>query len=307
MADEKSKQEALSSLGHLRVVFLTIHIIGGLIGLPILVVTLLFSHLTTPRQPTLINFCITWAINSIAYTLTALGGKVENASTALCFAQASMIFGAPPMSAVATFLVVLQIWKSIRNPFTPPSRRQRRCSENVHLIVTLFQPYVVYIIFLIISVGLQLKYPTSLDRRNGLYCTVSGIPLYHIFMTCLASILLRYYSGRKLIAASFPLATSTTSHGLIIRITLFNIYLIVTLRRYFFREVEAWAYMIQASVPLAAFILFATQRNVIQTWLFWLRKKEDSYSAGSVPPARQAATHDITFSLPTLSISTAET
>ena len=44
------------------------------------------------------------------------------------------------------------------------------------------------------------------------------------------SILLRYYSGRKLIASSFPLATSTTSRGLIIRITLFNVYIVFTLR-----------------------------------------------------------------------------
>ena len=62
--------EALSSLGHLRILFLTIHTLGGLTGLPILILTHLFSPLTTPRQPTLVNFCITWALNSVAYTLT---------------------------------------------------------------------------------------------------------------------------------------------------------------------------------------------------------------------------------------------
>jgi len=287
--------------------------------LPALTLTLLLSS-TIPRQPTLINFCITWVINSISYSLTAFGGKIQHAPFSLCHVQASMISGAPSMSAVATFLVVLQIWRTFRNPLTRTAHRQRRCSGHARLILTLCQPYIVYIIFLIISVVLQIKYPHSLDRSNGLYCTVTGIPFRRwsvpissaiVLSLTLAfeiSIIIRYYSGRKRIAASFPLASITTSRGLIIRITLFNVYLVVTFSAtivFLSGKVEAWAYMIQASVPLAAFVLFATQRNVIHAWCFWL-KREEIRSTDSMPPLRQPRTDDINLSQTTLPIHTVD-
>ncbi|PPQ97837.1 hypothetical protein CVT26_012947 [Gymnopilus dilepis] len=203
-------------------------------------------------------------------------------------------------------------------------------------VKTLSLPYIVYMVFLSASIAIQFKHPSSIDRRNGLYCTVSGIPLYVpdtfgmetsllsgisrrysvpissvIFLALImgfeVSILLRYYSGRKLIASSFPLATTTTSRGLIIRITLFNVYLVFTLSAsvvFLLGKIEAWAYMIQASVPLAAFAVFATQKNVVRTWLFWVGAKEASYSGRGTPPFRQATTEDLNLSLPTLSIIT---
>lgn len=55
-------------LAGLRPAFLALHIVGGLVGLPVLIITLVFSK-KVPRQPALINFCITWVINSVSYTL----------------------------------------------------------------------------------------------------------------------------------------------------------------------------------------------------------------------------------------------
>ena len=56
-------------LSYLRPTFLALHLSGGLIGLPLLIITLLFAN-DIPSQPELVNFCIAWVINSISYSLS---------------------------------------------------------------------------------------------------------------------------------------------------------------------------------------------------------------------------------------------
>lgn len=58
----------IPDLGHLAPVFLTLHIIGGQIILPILVATCICSK-TVMRHPTLINFLSTWIIHSVCSCL----------------------------------------------------------------------------------------------------------------------------------------------------------------------------------------------------------------------------------------------
>ncbi|KDR85456.1 hypothetical protein GALMADRAFT_361430 [Galerina marginata CBS 339.88] len=271
-----SRQDALLSLGHLRPVFLTLHTIGGLVGLPLLVLTFLLSS-KIPRQPALINFCIAWSISCDDLRSSSNVG-VRNVYGSL-------------------------IWRMFQDPTTRRAYTKRHCSERFTLIFRLAMPYIIYIIFLVISIVLQVKFPQSLDRRNGLYCTVAGIPFRHwsvpivsiVFLLLMlvfeCSIVIRYYFARKLIVSSFPLASRTTSGGLIIRITLFNVYLLITFGAsivFLSGEVQVWAYMIQASVPLAAFVLFATQRNVIHTWCFWLQ--EEVHSDDSMPHSRKPET-----------------
>jgi len=54
--------------GDIRYGFLALHIAGGQVGLPIIILTFILSK-NVHRHPTLINFCITWSISSIAYCL----------------------------------------------------------------------------------------------------------------------------------------------------------------------------------------------------------------------------------------------
>lgn len=57
-------------------VFLALHISGGIIGLPIAAVTIVASKQVS-RHPTLINFCITWIISSLIYTLLYVDSLVR--------------------------------------------------------------------------------------------------------------------------------------------------------------------------------------------------------------------------------------
>lgn len=54
--------------GHLATSFFALHITGGYILLPILILTFLFSK-RVRRPPTVINFCVAWSIFSISYSL----------------------------------------------------------------------------------------------------------------------------------------------------------------------------------------------------------------------------------------------
>ena len=58
-------------------VFLAFHITGGLVGLPVIFMSIILSR-QMHRHPTLLNFCATWTIASVVYTL--LYDKLHNGS-----------------------------------------------------------------------------------------------------------------------------------------------------------------------------------------------------------------------------------
>ena len=107
-------------------IFLALHISGGIVGLPIAVATIVASKQVS-RHPTLINFCITWFISSLIYTLLYDGkclwcyprlikvtilrlyaGHIrdDDPPSNLCLAQAAMSAGAFPMCVYHTALQV---------------------------------------------------------------------------------------------------------------------------------------------------------------------------------------------------------
>ncbi|CAA7265910.1 unnamed protein product [Cyclocybe aegerita] len=293
-------QGIVPSLGHLRTTFLTLHIAGGLVGLPLLILTLLFSE-RVPRQPALINFCIAWVINSISYTLSGLSPDPLNPPSSLCFAQAAMVHGAPPMAAFATFIVVFKIWQTFRDPHG--IWLGRSWTDTQTLFITIILPYIVFFIFFVISVVLQDRNPEAVSPGNGLYCTVYApfrgwsVPMFSIMMLALmigfeVAIGVHYYRSHKRIVTNFPLAPRTTSLGLVIRITLFNMYLFITFCASIVfltgKRNQSWLFMVQAALPLVAFLVFASQKNVILSWCFWIdtRKEHPSTSDTSMPTLR---------------------
>lgn len=53
----------------LHYISLGILILGGNIGLPVVLITILLSSKVTPRTPTLVNFLVCWIVWSIAFLL----------------------------------------------------------------------------------------------------------------------------------------------------------------------------------------------------------------------------------------------
>jgi hypothetical protein len=100
-------------------IYLALLVAGGYIGLPVVVVTFLVSRKVS-RHPAIINFCITWIIYSVVYTLLCVSltltetclskttafrvfsGQRTKPPQTLCITQAALIHGSSVMSLYLT-------------------------------------------------------------------------------------------------------------------------------------------------------------------------------------------------------------
>ncbi|KAF9054553.1 hypothetical protein BJ165DRAFT_728299 [Panaeolus papilionaceus] len=266
-------------LHYVRPIFLALHISGGLVGMPLLVATFLLAKNVHKRQPVFINFCISWSVYSVVYVL--LGHTGKPISFPLCYIQTAFVLGAPPMTALSTTLVVFKIWWTFRTSQNTEYRQRPRWFKILSQITLLGSPYFVFIVYTIISIGLQILYPGTFDERNGIYCTAYGVnqrqwlvPLFCvlcvIFMILFQTLLIiRYFKNRRKLVRSFPLLDKSTSRSLVIRVGFFNLYLCVSFGmgiEFFYGGETAWPYMIQAGLPLACFLSFGTQKDVLIAW-----------------------------------------
>ncbi|KAI0639591.1 hypothetical protein C8Q77DRAFT_74265 [Trametes polyzona] len=301
------KEHPPPDLGALTPLFLTIHLLGGHIGLPILVATFLFSK-TAKRHPTVINFCVIWILYSIIYCLLLYGGRElqEDPSYALCLTQAAMNYGAPPMAVVAGFAVVIQviplcicrIGRSLKtnlctqiwSTFVEPWKEARLANipRWFKLLAIIVPPYLVFAAFTITAGYYGLRNPHWVRVKNGLYCGLMGgefemlaVPIFCGAFVALiigfeVATIIRYFRGRCLIKKVFPLVgPKQPSLSPWCRAAFFLVYAAMTLGVCIMdlkQNTTAFGYMIQAALPLAAFLIFGLQKDVILTWFFWNRK-----------------------------------
>ncbi|KAI8990446.1 hypothetical protein BD414DRAFT_535755 [Trametes punicea] len=268
-------------------VFLTIHLAGGHIGLPILVATFLFSK-TAKRHPTIINFCVIWILYSIIYCLLLYGGRQlqESPPHALCLAQAAMNYGAPPMAVVAGLAVVLQIWSTFVEPWK--GARLADIPQWVKMLAIILPPYLVFVGFSVAAGYYGLKNTQWVTVKNGLYCGLihGGFEMLAVPIFCGSFIVIiigfevatfiRYMQGRYLIKNVCPLLEpKKPSLSPWCRAGLFLVYATLTLSvciMDLMQDMNAFGCMIQAALPLAAFLIFGLQKDVMLVWMFWSPK-----------------------------------
>ncbi|KAI0347788.1 hypothetical protein BDW22DRAFT_1424054 [Trametopsis cervina] len=295
-------QDTVPQSAGLRAAFLALHIAGGYIGIPILVLTFFFSK-RVQRPATVINFCITWIIYSVSYTLLFLGGyhNTHSPPFELCLTQAAMIHGAPPMAVVAGLGVVAQAYTAYQLPW-----------QNWHppwisfwpdwLITTMIvlPPYIAFLVFALISAMLGHSRPedVSSNEHLAIYCTFKNrlgpyeqyaVPgfcagVMVLIITLLALAISKYCRGWRTINHAFPLADRRPTLSPLFRVSLFSLYSVVVLAAcvsYLFMKETGGVYMIQAALPIVATIVFATQMDIMSAWAFW--KREDVSQAITNP------------------------
>ncbi|KAL4263414.1 hypothetical protein AB1N83_005869 [Pleurotus pulmonarius] len=298
------------NLEHLAPYFFALHLAGGHIGLPILLLTFIFAK-NVVRHPTLLNFCITWIIYSISYCIRMYSSVYHNtdANSFDCKVQAIMIHGAPPMAAVAGLFVVIQVFTALYFP-SPPSPLKPRWPATLWLLFTLILPYVAFSMFALPTAILIEQYPDSLISLNALYCTTDkepfrgfGVPMFCTVILVLVigleiAIGVRYCLIRSRISRVFPLANRQTSASMCARVGIFNAYSIITLSAgiFFLSGTESpWPFMVQAALPLTAVVVFGTQRDLFITWCFWKKHKTQSFREldNDIPTGRPMSLPDI--------------
>ncbi|KAF8504282.1 hypothetical protein JB92DRAFT_2967922 [Gautieria morchelliformis] len=121
-------------------IYITLQIIGGHIGLPILLLFSIFSK-KAPRNLIFLNFCFTWIFSSITFSigLYRLGPASITFdplpfihSNRQCFTQAVLAPGVQVMTDTAMCALIVQLWLDIRaaihGPLTPGLIRWTRAT-----------------------------------------------------------------------------------------------------------------------------------------------------------------------------------
>ncbi|KAF9454108.1 hypothetical protein P691DRAFT_847985 [Macrolepiota fuliginosa MF-IS2] len=265
---------------HLAPAYLTLLIVGGQTGLPIIIATLLISKKVT-RHPTLINFFCTWVIYSVTYCIFLYSGQGDQQPpSTLCQIQSAAIHGAAPMCVVATLTLVIQASTEYLNTFREPPAQQMtsprsRWPKTLRLRIMLAMPYVIFAAFVLLTAFLQRQKGVDTGGWNGLYCTLRGSTIirYAVPAFCTAilaaivgfevAIAIRYFRMQRTISDSFPLAETKKSRAMVIRVLAFSLYTLVTLSAgvlFLSGSTLAWPYMVQAALPLSAFVVFGAQK-----------------------------------------------
>jgi len=306
------------NLQSLSPVWLSLHIAGGQVGLPLAVFIITVLSRSASRSLTLINFCITWIIYSIVYCLLLYSGEALHNATApskLCLAQAALIHGAPPMAAVAGLEMVLKLWCDQKRLHRGDIRYIQRLPGWLVNLLIILPPYLAFLIFSLMVMALEMHDSSLVLSLNRVYCSVQSyrfsliVPSFCAVM--MAGIIVvegvifyDWYQVRKEVANLFKAHPRNEllnisrqyqprnfSLSMGIRIALFTLYSVATLSAcivFVANKVTPFPYMVEASLPLAVFILFGTQKDMLNLWLCSKRqgRKTSTTSTYDIPSAR---------------------
>jgi len=294
----------LVDLSRLETAFIAVHIIGGHIGIPLLVLTFLLSK-RVHTHPTLVNFCCSWILYSVAFCMLAYAGQQNSTEPdfALCLIQAAMVHGVVPMTVLAGLFVVIQVWSTFQErpiPFFPNLRPWMRT------VLFILPPYIAFFGFAIPFGMYGLAEPEMLSIGHGIYCTIEDTSLRPYIVPAFALVTLalilifqmaifwNYFTRWRNIKQVCPLVERSTSLSLTLRVAFFSIYSVIAAGIavvLLTSNSSAMPYMLQATLPLAVFLVFASQKDVVLSWCFW-RRNEDPTVAHVVdlPPRKMSAT-----------------
>jgi len=260
-------------------IFFLLQILGGHVGVPIILGTFVVVK-SIRRHPLLINFLITWVLYATSFCLLLYLGKELGPEPPrdLCLFQASMIYGTAGMTSMAGLAFVLHLWFSLRSVDNHSSGAKYQTWRNTILIAS---PYACFVIFTVFTAILGAVHPEVVTRhRYFFYCTVHlsavnvvpGTSAVILVFVVIFEILIavRLYRMRK------AFALMKTSGGppihLIIRVGIFSTYSFLAV----FACIGFWSetgddvpYIVQASLPTVAFVVFGTQRDLMTAWGFF--------------------------------------
>ncbi|KZT34831.1 hypothetical protein SISSUDRAFT_241627 [Sistotremastrum suecicum HHB10207 ss-3] len=127
----------------LRPLYLSLEILGGHIGLPLLLIA--FQFVKHKRSPVVFHFCVTWIIFSVAGSMTVYGPTPLEALTSqgLCLLTQAADDGATIMTSLATLSLLLNLYFCLIQPSWYVDRQWRKRVE----LTLAYTPYVGFFIF----------------------------------------------------------------------------------------------------------------------------------------------------------------
>ncbi|KAI0755007.1 hypothetical protein C8Q80DRAFT_404208 [Daedaleopsis nitida] len=280
-------------------VWLFFHLVANHMLLTLLIATFLFSR-SVSRHPTIINVCCTCVIAGITSSLLFYTGHQlgPEPPKGLCIAQASLTASIPPMLSTATFSLVFHTWWCCRFARLKDGRRVQSSRKLTVCLVAV--PYIIYLSFAAGLLPPALQHPDRVSRsRRVLYCSIQSsayndaVALFTAGM-CLLSVAfavhLAYLMSRSRTVLRGARREADVDLRLAVRVGIFTAYILCVtgyvseyLRHLLYIHLGAHSRysvmlselstahsvipdMFVASVGLGAFIIFASQRDVLHVW-----------------------------------------
>ncbi|KAJ7491051.1 hypothetical protein FB451DRAFT_1221864 [Mycena latifolia] len=251
-----------------------LQIFGGHFGIPLVLLTAAFSK-KVQRHPMLINFCVTWVLYATSFTLLLYSGKQTGPEPPLelCIIQSALVYGTPVMTAMAGLAFVLHLWFSLQ---------KETGMERWRFRLLLASPYILFLGFSISMIILGSLYPETVSRsRYLLYCTinlavVNAVPatsavIMGVLLVFEILIGIKLYQHSK--AFKSMARTGSSNSGppmhIFVRVGIFSAYSVLALAAcvgFWSSTGDSAPYIIQASLPTAAFLIFGTQQDILEAW-----------------------------------------
>jgi len=229
--------------------YLALQIAGGHVGLVVVLIFAVFSR-KVRRDPTFLNFCITWTFSSIVFSILLYrgtdGNTVANSLGEVppmtCLAQAALTNGAQVMTACSTMALVIQLWLGLRAAIhgDPVHGLKQGQWTTTMLLVA---PYILFIAFALptIFVGqTQISLGGTLTQRTlptNFYCSVVeldsflqgiyGVTLVLLIITVVFDVLIIGVLYRHWWAFRHVQTKSAVSLSILLRVMIFSIYRVV--------------------------------------------------------------------------------
>lgn len=268
------------------VAFLFLNIWPSHFGIPVLLAVIYFKKIQ--RHATFINLCITFLIGGISSSLLAYAGRTTGPepSPILCLLQASLLYGYPPMTSVAAFALVLQMFIVIRASYYGEELPQK--NHVVRLWVMLISPYFAFFIGVLATAVFGAANPTEVSRnRRFFYCSVRSLHITNTITIFAAIFLLAtVFVEGWLIFILYKRWAALRSKGIDMKGSLD---LSMPLRVLAYGSISTIALslslisikapenpapdLIIATAPTFLLLIFGTQRDILRALCFWRKER----------------------------------
>ncbi|KAI0337239.1 hypothetical protein BDW22DRAFT_1433464 [Trametopsis cervina] len=262
-------------------IFVTFQLLGGLGNLAMLVTALASKRVN--RHVTWLNFCITWIIYVISYTLLLYSGhqfSEEPPAFALCLTQAALVYGAPVLVASSTVSLVVQIWFSLRMVVTWQQPEHRARAPSYWTVLLVAMPYIVWFPVTMAALSLGLADHDSVVRSDSAdYCSIAtGVPghitaglvaffvvIAIVFEALIANFLRRYWGAYNKLRPVGQIGLSMVIRtACFLALNIIAVSQIVVFLAKQFTIANIWI----SITPIAAVAVFGTQRDIMRVWTF---------------------------------------
>jgi len=155
-----------------------LHLIGGQILLPILLLTL-FVGGEARKNPLLANFCFSWILFSAVDLILFYGGSktMETPTIQVCLVQASLSYGVQAMTVITSCAIVIQAWHYLRMS-TKPNASVRIYGWRTTTLVTL--SYLALLGYSSAGIVIGVNSPQDIGRTHNIFvCDIS----HHLLAT----------------------------------------------------------------------------------------------------------------------------